>query len=115
MQFTGVIKNEMRAEPGVNITLKGLEEERIILAPSGPWHNFEKKHDSNTINLTFAPSSGTTEGLALNIEITNGTEKTTTQSKMWEVELTGTSDTENVEVNISIVYDYGDEEEEEEE
>ena len=102
MQFTGVIKNELRAEPGVNITLKGLEEDRIILAPSGPWHNFERKIDGSTLNLTFTPSSGGTEGLALNVEITNGTEKTTTNPTHMEVELTGSK--EPVEVNISIVY-----------
>jgi len=102
MQFTGVIKNELRAEPGVNITLKGLEEDRIILAPSGPWHNFEKAHDGNTLNLKFVPSSGGTEGYAVNIEITNGTEKITTETTHWDVELTGSDDPVNVD--ISIVY-----------
>ena len=102
MQFTGVIKNELRAEPGVNITLKGLEEDRIILAPSGPWHNFEKEISGNSLKLTFVPSSGGTDGLAVNIEIGNGTEKTTVNPTSWEVELTGSANPVNVD--ISIVY-----------
>lgn len=103
-QFTGVIKNELRPEPGVNITLKGLKEERIILAPTGPWHDLEKSQDSNTLNLTFATSSGTTEGNAVKVEIANGTEKVITNPNLWEVQLTASSESEPANVNIIIAY-----------
>jgi hypothetical protein len=103
-QFTGVIKNELRPEPGVNIVLKGLKEERIILAPTGPWHDVELSQDSNTLNLTFIPSSGTTEGRAVEVEIANGTEKTTTNPDNWEVQLTASSESEPTNVEIVIVY-----------
>ena len=103
-QFTGVIKNELRPEPGVNIVLKGLKEERIILAPTGPWHDLELSQDSNTLNLTFIPSSGTTEGRAVEVEITNGTEKTTTNPNNWEVQLEASSESDPANVNIAIVY-----------
>jgi hypothetical protein len=103
-QFTGVIKNELRPEPGVNIVLKGLKEERIILAPTGPWHDLELSQDSNTLNLTFTPSSGTTEGRAVEVKITNGTEKTTTNPNNWEVKLEASSESDPANVEIVIVY-----------
>jgi hypothetical protein len=103
-QFTGVIKNELRPEPGVNIILKGLKEERIILAPTGPWHDLELSQDSNTLNLTFTPSSGTTEGRAVKVEITNGTENTTSNPTNWEVQLTASSESEPTNFELLIVY-----------
>ena len=103
-QFTGVIKNELRPEPGVNIVLKGLKEERIILAPTGPWHDLELSQDSNTLNLTFTPSSGTTEGRAVEVKITNGTEATTTNPNNWEVKLEASSESDAANVEIVIVY-----------
>ena len=103
-QFTGVMKNELRPEPGVNITIKGLKEERLILAPTGPWHDLELSQDSNTLNLTFIPSSGTTEGRAIKAEITNGTEKTTTTPENWEMQLTASSESDPANVDIVIVY-----------
>jgi hypothetical protein len=103
-QFAGVIKNELRPEPGVNIVLKGLKEERIILAPTGPWHDLELSQDSNTLNLTFTPSSGTTEDRAVEVKTTNGTEKITTNPNNWEVQLEASSESDPANVDISIVY-----------
>lgn len=103
-QFTGIIKNELRPEPGVNITLKGLKEKRIILAPTGPWHDLELSQDSNTLNLTFIPSSGSTEGRTVEVEISNGTQKATTNPDNWEVQLEASSKSDPANVNIAIVY-----------
>ncbi|MGD2091787.1 MAG: hypothetical protein PVH61_36775 [Candidatus Aminicenantes bacterium] len=103
-QFTGVIKNELRPEPGVNITLKGLKEERIILAPTGPWHDLEFSQDSNTLNLTFIPSSGTTEGRAVEVEVSNGKGTTNTNPHNWEVKLEASSESDPANVTIAIVY-----------
>jgi hypothetical protein len=103
-QFTGVIKNELRPEPGVNITLKGLKDDRIILAPTGPWHDLELSQDSKTVNLTFIPSSGSTEGRAVEVKISNGKETTTTNSNNWEVKLEASSKSEPANVEITIVY-----------
>ena len=108
-QFKGVMKNELRPEPGLNIIVKGLEEERIILAPTGPWREFDKEQDSNTLNLTLSPSAGTTDYIVIKVEITNGTENTTTQPDHWEVQLTASSDSEPV--TIDLVIDYAEEEE----
>ena len=103
-QFTGVIKNELRPEPGVNITLKGLKEDRIILAPTGPWHDLELSQDSKTLNLTFIPSSGSTEGRAVEVEISNGKQTTTTNPNNWEVQLEASSKSDPANVTITIVY-----------
>jgi len=103
-QFTGVIKNELRPEPGVNITLKGLKDERIILAPTGPWHDLELSQDSKTLNLTFIPSSGSTEGRAVEVEISNGKQTTTTNPNNWEVQLEASSKSDPANVTITIVY-----------
>ena len=108
-QFKGVMKNELRPEPGLNIVVKGLEEERIILAPTGPWREFDKQQDGKTLKLTLSPSAGTTEYIAIKIEIANGTEKTTTQPDHWEVELTASSDSKPAEIDL--VIDYAEEEE----
>jgi hypothetical protein len=103
-QFTGVIKNELRPEPGVNITLKGLKEKRIILAPTGPWHDVELSQDNKTLNLTFIPSSGSTEGRAVEVEISNGKQTTTTNPDNWEVQLEASSKSDPANVTITIVY-----------
>ncbi len=103
-QFTGVIKNELRPETGVNVIVKGLEEDRIILAPTGSWREFEKKQDGNTLTFTITPTSGGTEGRAVMVEITNGTENTTTNPDHWEVQLTSSSDSEPTNINLAIVY-----------
>ncbi|MFC2145860.1 hypothetical protein ACFLRT_00700 [Acidobacteriota bacterium] len=103
-QFTGVIKNELRPEPGVNIILKGLKKERIILAPTGPWHDLELSQDSKTLNLTFIPSSGTTEGRAVEVEVSNGKGTTTTNPNNWAVQLDASSKSDPANVNIAIVY-----------
>jgi hypothetical protein len=108
-QFKGVMKNELRPEPGLNIVVKGLEEERIILAPTGPWREFDKQQDGNTLKLNLYPSAGNTDYIAIKIEITNGTEKTTTQPDHWEVELTASSDSEPAAIDL--VIDYAEEEE----
>jgi hypothetical protein len=109
-QFVGVMKNELRPEPGVNMTIKGLEEDRLILAPTGPWHNFEKEQESNTLTITIAPSSGTTEGREIHVEMKNGTENITTNPSLWEVQFTSSSDSEPTNIDLNIVYSEEEEE-----
>ena len=103
-QFAGVIKNGLEPENGVNMIVKGIENDRIILAPSGPFREFEKKQDGNTLTLTIAPSSGSTEGRAVMVEITNGAENTFTNPDHWEVQLTSSSDSEPTNLNLVIGY-----------
>jgi hypothetical protein len=102
-KFKGILKNEFFAEEGVNITVKGLQEDRIILAPTGPWHEFEKEQDSSTLNFTLTPSSGNTEmPSVVAAEVKNGTEKITNPPTHWEVEITSSSDKEPTEVELVI-------------
>lgn len=102
-KFTGTLKNEFYAEEGVNITIKGLEDDRVILAPTGPWYELNKEQDNSTLTFTLTPSSGTTEDpRTVGIEVAKGTEKVTTQPTHWEVEITGSSDSEPIEVQLSI-------------
>jgi hypothetical protein len=102
-KFTGTLKNEFYAEEGVNITAKGLEEDRIILAPNGPWYELDKEQDSSTLTFTLTPSSGTTEDpRTVGVEVNNGTQKVNTQATHWEVEITGSSDSEPIEVQLAI-------------
>ncbi len=104
-QFTGTLKNELRPEPGVNITVKGLEEDRVILAPTGPWYTLDKKQDGNTLELTLAPSSGTTDKRSVKVEIANGTEETNTSPNQWEVKLTASSESKPAEVDLVITFE----------
>jgi hypothetical protein len=102
-KFTGNLRNEFFAEEGVNITVKGLQEDRIILAPTGPWHELDKEQDSSTLNFTLTPSSGNTEmPSVVAAEVKNGTEKITTHTTHWEVEITSSSDKEPTEVELVI-------------
>lgn len=102
-KFTGTLKNEFYAEEGVNITVKGLEDDRIILAPNGPWYELDKKQDSSTLTFTLTPSSGTTEEpRTVRVEVANGTQKVTTQPTHWEVEITGSSASKPAEVQLTI-------------
>jgi len=114
-RFTGVLKNELRPEPGVNITIKGLEEVRLILAPTGPWHEFDKEQTNKTLSFTLSPSSGTTEGRAVTVEIENGTEKITANPNNWEITLTASSEAKAkaAKFDLAVVYVYDDEPEEE--
>lgn len=87
-QFTISVKNDFRPEIGINIAVKGLGD-KLILQPQET-RTFEKKQDANILSFTLTPSSGGTESpRTFNVEVTNGTEKTNTQPKHWEVELTG--------------------------
>jgi hypothetical protein len=98
--FEGLIKNDYRPELGTNITIKKLEKEKIILQATKE-HEFKKKQDSNTLSFTITPSSGGTEkASSLEVEVKNGKENVTTLPTHWELEITGTSDSTPVEVNI---------------
>jgi hypothetical protein len=102
-KFTGNLRNEFFAEDGVNITIKGLNEDRIILAPTGPWHELDKEQESNTLHFTLTPSSGNTDLPSyVACEVKNGTEKITNHSTHWEVELTCSSESEPAEVELVI-------------
>ena len=105
-QFTGTIKNEWRPEAGVNISVVGLNG-KIILAPTGPYYILDKEQEDNTLKFTLTPSSGgTEEPRAVKVEVKNGTEKTTTAPTHWEVEITGSSDSSPVEVDLAIIENF---------
>jgi len=99
-QFKFQVINAFRPESGINLAMKGLEE-KMILAPHMAYY-FEKAEEGNALNLTFSPSSGNTESRQLQVEIKNGTEKTTTAPNQWSVELTATAADEAVEAIIQI-------------
>lgn len=102
-KFTGNLRNEFFAEEGVNITVKGLQEDRLILAPTGPWHELNKEQDINTLKFTLTPSSGNTEmPRYVAAEVKNGEHKITVQPSLWEVEISGSSEKEPTEVELVI-------------
>jgi hypothetical protein len=102
-KFIGNLKNEFFAEEGVNIIVKGLQEEKIILAPTGPWYELDKEQDSNKLEFTLTPSSGNTEmPRVVAAEVKNGDHKITAQPTLWEVEITSSSDKEPTEVELVI-------------
>jgi hypothetical protein len=104
-QFTGTITNAFRAEGGVNIVVKGIEDDRVIVAPTGPTFNFDKKVDGKNLTFTMSPSSGTTEEpRKVKVEVKNGSEKVTTTPTHWEVEITGSSSPTEVSVTIFVEY-----------
>lgn len=96
-QFTISVKNDFRPEIGVNIAVKGLGD-KLILQPQ-EIRTFEQKQDGNTLVFTLIPSSGGTESpRTFSVEVTNGTEKTTTEARHWEVALTASDATVNATV-----------------
>jgi hypothetical protein len=102
-QFIGILSNVLYPEEGVNISVKGLGE-KIILAPQGPSFDLDHKQDDNTLTLTLAPSSGTTEGRIVKVELENGTEETTTNELDWVVKITASSDSDPVKLEL-LIYD----------
>ena len=104
-QFTGTITNAFRPERGVNIVVKGIEDDRVIVAPTGPTFNFDKKVDGKTLTFTMSPSSGTTEEpRKVKVEVKKGSEKVTTTPTHWEVEITSSSSPTEVSVTIFVEY-----------
>ena len=102
-KFTGNLRNEFFAEEGVNITVKGLQEDRLILAPTGPWHELNKEQKEKALKFTLTPSSGNTEMPSyVAAEVKNGTEKITAQPTHWDVEITSSSDNKPTEVELVI-------------
>ena len=102
-KFTGNLRNEFFAEEGVNITVKGLQEDRLILAPTGPWHELNKEQDDKTLKFTLTPSSGNTEmPRYVAAEVKNGEHKIDVQPTHWEVEISGSSEKKPAEVELVI-------------
>lgn len=101
-EFKGSIQNALRPEGGVNMVVKGLND-KIILAPSGFSHEFEKKVDDKKLSFSITPSSGTTEGREIQAEMKNGKEKISDSSTHWEVEITSTSDSNPAEALVAVV------------
>jgi hypothetical protein len=102
-EFKGSINNDFSPENGTNISVKGLEEDRVILQATKS-HEFEKKQDSDKLTFTISPSSGGTgDSCSLKVEVTEGTENTKKTENEWEVEITCSSDSKPAEVNISFV------------
>ncbi|MCX6579059.1 MAG: hypothetical protein NT166_02625 [Candidatus Aminicenantes bacterium] len=96
-QFTISVKNDFRPEIGINIAVKGLGD-KTILQPQET-RPFEQKQDAKALVFTLTPSSGGTESpRKFNVEVTNGTEKTTTEPRYWEVEITASASPVNVNV-----------------
>lgn len=96
-QFTISVKNDFRPEIGINIAVKGLGD-KLILQPQET-RTFEQKQDDKALVFTLTPSSGGTESpRTFNVEVTNGTEKTTTAPRHWEVELTASDSSVNANV-----------------
>jgi len=100
-EFKGVIQNALRPEPGVNITVKGLEDDKVILAPSGFAYEFDKKQD--TLSFTLVPSSGGTEGREVKAEVNNGKEKITSSDADWQVEISSSDKSKPTELGIAIL------------
>ena len=100
-EFKGVIQNALRPEPGVNITVKGLEDDKVILAPSGFAYEFDKKKD--TLSFTLVPSSGGTEGREVKAEVNNGKEKITSSDADWQVEISSSDKSKPTELGIAIL------------
>lgn len=102
-KFKGNLRNEFFAEEGVNIIVKGLEEVKLILAPTGPWHELDKEQTSKTLKFTLTPSCGNTEmPRYVAAEVKNGEHKITPQPTHWEVEITSSSDKKPTEVELVI-------------
>jgi hypothetical protein len=102
-KFKGNLRNEFFAEEGVNITVKELQEERIILAPTGPWYELDKEQEDKTLKFTLTPSSGNTEmPRYVAAEVKNGEHKITVQPTHWDIEFTSSSDKEPTEVELVI-------------
>lgn len=101
--FKGSIQNAINPESGVNIVVKSLEKEKIILAPSGFSYDFDKKQDKDTLSFTLIPSSGTVEGREVKVELKNGTEKVTASPLGWDVAIKSTSAKEPAELALSIL------------
>jgi hypothetical protein len=96
-QFTISVKNDFRPEIGINIAVKGLGD-KLILQPQET-RTFEKSQDAKALVFTLTPSSGGTESpRTFNVEVTNGTEKTTTAPRHWELEITASASPINVNV-----------------
>lgn len=98
--FKGLIKNDYRPELGTNITVKELEEEKIILQATKDFE-FEKKQDSNILKFKITPSSGGTEDNTLKVEVKKGKEEITTLPTHWELQITSSSDSTPADVNIT--------------
>jgi hypothetical protein len=102
-KFKGTLKNEFFAEEGINITVKGLAEDRIILAPTGPWYELDKEQEDKTLKFTLTPSSGNTEmPRYVAAEVKNGEHKIDVQPTHWEVEITSSSAKKPAEVELVI-------------
>jgi hypothetical protein len=102
-KFKGTIQNAFRPEGGVNITVKGLEKDKVILAPTGFAFDFDKKQDGATLSFTLTPSSGGTEGREVKVEVNNGKEKVTPSAADWQVEITSSDKSKPTEVNVAII------------
>jgi hypothetical protein len=101
-KFTGEIRNDFPPQVGVNMVVKGIEDEKVVVAPNGPTMPVDKEVKGNTLTFTVAPSSGgTEEPRALTVEVKNGSEKVTAAGTHWEVEITSSSSP--TEFTLSVV------------
>ena len=100
-EFKGFIQNVFRPECGVNITVKGLND-NVILAPSGYAYEFDKKQDDKKLAFTLVPSSGGTEGREVKTEVKNGKEKITPSDADWQVEITASGSAKPTEVAAAV-------------
>ena len=106
--FVGEIRNELRSEQGVNISVLELDDEKVILAPSGPiLSGFNKTVDGDSIKFILRPSSGGTEsggGGSLNIkaDVKDGDAMVNKKENYWEVEIKSSSESSKCVYSLSI-------------
>lgn len=99
-KFVGQITNGLPGASGVNLSVVGLEEEKVIIAPTLTF-NYEKDGDKKALAFTMTPSSGDTEPpKTVTVETKNCSEKVTAQPTKWEVEITASSASKPAEFSI---------------
>jgi hypothetical protein len=101
-EFTGLIRNELYSEEGVNMAVTGLGD-KIIVAPRGPYYEIDRKQEENTLTFKVAPSSGGTEKRLARVEVENGSENVTTNPSDWEIKITASSGSSPVKVDVMIL------------
>ena len=95
-KFVASVKNDFQAQCGTNLSVKGLNG-KVILQPQDT-ADLEKQQDGQTLTFILSPSSGGTEGRSVKVEVKNGTENTTTSPTEWEVKITGSSESDPIEI-----------------
>ena len=98
-KFIGEIINGFDPPSGVNLIIKGLADDKIILAPQKSY--FYDNSGDNPLKFSLVPSSGVPgEMRRVNAEVKNCTEKVTPTAVGWDVEITASSESDPAEFSI---------------